>query len=201
MRRTSLHIRPLAFSVMVAFSIAVECAAQLQRYEITPGSPYTYLPSPEGPGIPGGVPSAYQLDFGVRGFFTVEYSGATAKLTGVDVALSGNETIQESASAFAAVTPQHVADFLESRQFVGVPDMDPNQVYVDTLIPPFPPGLVLTDFRNGSVTLVGGLDTTGADGFGRLFEWNAVAIPEPGTLPLAALALVGGSIACGLRRW
>ena len=32
---------------------------------------FTYFPSGEGPGVPGGVPSAYELHFGMQGLLTI----------------------------------------------------------------------------------------------------------------------------------
>ena len=57
--------------------MVLPCASSLagvtgvQRYAIGPGGEYTYLPSPKGPGIGGGMPSAHELEERVEDWFEV----------------------------------------------------------------------------------------------------------------------------------
>ncbi len=184
----------LAFAALAAF-LHGETRGQVLRYAINPGGQYTYLPSPEGPGIPGGMPSAYELDFGVTGLFSVEYGDATARLVDVDLMLVGNEPVQANPPGLALVTGERVSTWLESRRFVQLPVGAPF-VYADDVFPTF----TLTDFLNGTVSLGGGYDSTPADGIGVDFQLNATLIPEPASWLLAGLALAIG-LAMYRRRW
>lgn len=189
------------FGLAVAISLlaTLESTAQVQRYLIRPGSQYMYLPSGFGPGIPGGEPSPYQLDFGISGSFRVEYDDAEkARLLDFDLDLSGNEIVQEDALPFSLVRGDVVADWLEERMLVRADDAPtgPWTEYADERFT----GFRLRDFSNGDVTLRGGFDSRRADGSGINFDVTAVAIPEPSTFALAFLAVAAGSLACGLRR-
>ena len=178
----------LVFAAFAAF-FQSELRAQELRYAINPGGQYTYLPSPEGPGIPGGMPSAYELDFGVTGLFSVEYGDATARLVDVDLMLIGNEPVQANPPGLALVTGERVATWLEDRRFIRLPLGAPFDVYADETFP----NLRLTDLLNGTVSLQGGFDSTPADGIGVDFQLNATLIPEP-----ASLLLAGAAAAIGL---
>ncbi len=51
-----------------------------------------YLPGPEGPGVPGGLPNPFMLHFGMNGMLTIEeQQGNTGKITTADFVLVGNE--------------------------------------------------------------------------------------------------------------
>ena len=171
------------FLVALVATAPKDAAAQVQRYAINPGGEYTYLPSPEGPGIPGGMPSAYELDFGITGFFSIEYGDSTARLLDVDLMLLGNEPVQSNPPGLALVTPDRVATWLEERRFIQLPVGAPFDVYADELFP-----LRLTDFLNGALALDGGFDFTPSDGIGLNFNLNATLIPEPASWLLACLA-------------
>ncbi|MEX2140574.1 MAG: hypothetical protein WD894_15025 [Pirellulales bacterium] len=184
--------RAFFFVTLVAF-VPREAPAQVQRYAINPGGQYTYLPSPEGPGIPGGMPSAYELDFGVTGFFSIDYGDSTARLLDVDLMLIGNEPVQANPPGLAFVTADRVADWLESRRFIQQPVGAPWSAYTDEVFP-----LGLTNLLNGTVSLDGGFDSTPADGIGLNFTLNATLIPEPPGWLLACLAMT--ALALLLRR-
>jgi hypothetical protein len=173
----------LIFAATLASSTSAS-AAELKRYAITPGGTYTYLPSPLGPGVPGGMPSAYELDFGVTGFFTVEYGETAARLLDVDLTLLGNQAIQENPPAASPVTSDRVATWLEARHLLKQPVAGPFDLYTDEIFP----NLQLIDTLNGFVRLEGGFDSTPADGIGMQFGLNATLIPEPGGLQLTYAA-------------
>jgi len=188
---------------LLGFTAAANAAdPELKPYFIQPGSTYTYKPGPEGPGIPGGQPSAYELDFGVGGTFTVEYDRTvyTARLLNVELVLTGNEAVQMNPpNAFLPVTAERVEDWLEARLFHNLFVAAPWDQYQAE----DPPGLHLFDFLQGSVRLEGGYEHTAADGDGMLFDINAreQPIPEPGVFALAGIGLaLATAVACGKRR-
>jgi hypothetical protein len=192
----SLYHRLLTSALVLAALAAFlhgETRGQVLRYASNPGGQYTYLPSPEGPGIPGGMPTAYELDFGVTGLFSVEYGDATARLVDVELMLVGNETVQTNPPGLALVTGERVSTWLEDRRFIQLPVGAPFDVYADETFP----ALRLTDLLNGTVSLQGGFDSTPADGIGVNFQLNATLIPEPESLLLAGLAV---AIALGVNR-
>jgi hypothetical protein len=183
-----------AGTLIVAVTVAgirSSIAAEQKRYVITPSGAYEYLPSPLSPGLPGGMPSAYELDFGVSGLFTVEFEETTARLLGVDLMLLGNEAIQINPPAATPVTPDRVASWLMARRFIKQPVAGPFDLYTDEIFP----NLQIIDTLNGMVRLEGGFDATPIDGIGLQFGLNATLIPEPAGLQLAyaagALVTVG----------
>jgi hypothetical protein len=170
-------------------AVALTCnrnstGAELKRYEITPNGMYTFLPGPEGPGIPGGMPNPFRLDFGISGFFTLEYDEVMARLLDLDLTLTGNQPIQENPPGILPVTSERVADWLEARDFEKQPVAGPFDLYTDETFP----GLSLIDTLNGMIRLEGGFDATPVDGTGMQFSLNAIAIPEPDALQLACTA-------------
>jgi hypothetical protein len=190
-KQFSMYLRAGIFLVAVAlFWNRNSTAAELKRYEITPGGTYTFLPGPEGPGIPGGMPDAFRLDFGVSGLFTVEYDEAMARLLDVDVTLTGNQQVQENPPGGWPVSSERVATWLEARDFEKQPVAGPFDLYTDETWQ----GLSLIDTLNGMIRLEGGFDRTGVDGPAMQFSLNAVLIPEPGGLLLflaGTLAILG----------
>jgi len=183
----------VVLSIALTFSCATAdpTAAYVQRYAITPGSEYTYFPSQFAGGIPGGEPSDFELDFGVSGFFSVEYESQTARLLDVEILLSGNEAVQANPPGGTLVTAERVAEWLEGRLMELLPNLPPWDEYADQTHPDFH----LLDFGS-SVMLQGGYDTRPVDGDGLQFDLGAAAIPEPATLTIVILA-------AGLfvRRW
>jgi hypothetical protein len=166
---------------------------------------YTYKPSPEGPGITGGQPSAYQLDFGVAGAFSVEYDdvATTARFLNVELVLTGNEAIQMNPPPFTPVTADSVEQWLEDRLLFDIFTLAPWTEYHDRTFPNF----ALLDF-DGSVLVRGGFDHTSADGTAMNFNISARLIPEPAAGALIGLALaatataargVGRKTICGRR--
>jgi hypothetical protein len=165
-------------------------AAEVQRHQINSDGQYTYLPSPMGPGIAGGVPSNYQLDFGVTGFFSVEYADAAARILDVDLTFVGNQTVQENPPELTLVTADRVEDWLESRQFVQESTTETFALYTDQIFPDFK----LFNFSDGTVRLEGGYNATPADGIGVQFRVNALAVPEPSSQLMFCVALLFGGI-------
>jgi hypothetical protein len=184
-----------ASALLVAMALVCNrnsTAAELKRYVVTPNGMYTFLPSPEGPGIPGGVPNAFRLDFGISGFFTVEYDDVMARLLDVDLTLMGNQPVQENPPGILPVTSERVATWLEARDFEKQPVAGPFDLYTDETFP----GLSLIDTLNGMIRLEGGFDATPADGTGMQFSINATLVPEPGGLELlgvAGMLAIGGA--------
>jgi hypothetical protein len=163
--------------------------AAVQRYNILPGGQYSYLPSPMGPGIPGCSPSDFECDFGIAGQFSIEFDDTlhTAQFTDLDLALIGNEDIQNNPPFLAPITADRVEAWLAARVFEQEPVGAPINFYLDSQHP----NLSLTDFLTGTVGLVGGYDHRLVDGDGLQFNLQATIIPEPCSLVLIGLATLG----------
>jgi hypothetical protein len=193
-RSTLMNSTRLLLSVVAAMIgggfEANPTAAMAPRYTISPGSTYTYKPSPF-LGIPGGVPSEYHLDFGIFGTFGIlATSGSPSapgsfRFTDLDLTLTGNEAIQANPPSYAAVTPQSVADWLASRQMVNVPSVPEFSAFRDETVT----GLMAQDF-DVRLTISGGFDIMPVDGTAMLFNITAVPVPEPGSAVVATLAVL-----------
>src|SRR5688500_17336428 len=72
----SAHRITITLLVLTVFAAPAAAVVTQQTYQINPGGVYHYLPSPEGPGIAGGMPNNYQLDFGIGGRFVYEFDTA-----------------------------------------------------------------------------------------------------------------------------
>jgi hypothetical protein len=180
----------LAIVALAALNNASTALAVVERYSILPGGTYTYLPSPEGPGIPGCDPSDYECDFGIAGQFSLEFTGlfGTAEFTDLDLLLLGNEDIQDNPPVVAPVTADRVEAWLAARIFDQQAVGAPINFYVDRQ---FPTTLALSDFLNGTVVLSGGYDSRFVDGDGLNFQFTARLVPEPASLALVGLAALG----------
>lgn len=176
----------LATSFLATSAGTTAAAITQTTYRLFPGGQYTYKPSPW-VGIPGGVPSDYQLDFGVGGTFVYELdtAGPAARLLNLNLTLSGNEAIQAAPPPFAVVTADRVEECLASHAFVE--DFIGGLLHLESSLHP---GLKLTDSLSGHVSISGGFDATPVDGHGLLFNFSAKAIPEPGGMALVALTAV-----------
>jgi hypothetical protein len=161
-------------------------AVTQQTYQINPGGSYQYKPSPF-VGIPGGMPSAYQLDFGIGGTFDyrLDTAAQTAQLLNFNLALTGNEAIQAAPPDFAPVTAERVETWLAGHTFVE--DFIGGLLHLESSTDP---GLKLTDGLNGNIAIDGGFDNTPVDGTGMLFQFSAVVVPEPACATLFATAAI-----------
>jgi hypothetical protein len=179
----------ILFASLVLTTAAATVAADVTQttYLIHPGGQYTYKPSPEGPGIPGGIPNAYELEFGIGGTFVYELDtvGPTARLLHLELLLTGNPTIQAAPPAGATVTADRVEEYLASHTFVE--DFIGGLLHLKSSTQE---GLKLTDGLNGNLSISGGFDNTPADGTGLQFNFSAVAIPEPAGIALVATAVL-----------
>jgi hypothetical protein len=188
-----MNAHRIATALLVFVLSAAPAAAVVtqETYLITPGSQYQYLPSPEGPGIPGGMPNNYQLDFGIGGTFVYEFdtAGPTARLLNLNLFLTGNEAIQAAPPTAAPVTADRVETYLASHTFVT--DFIGGLVHLESSTHP---NLKLTDALNGNLLFIGGYDARPVDGDGLNFQLSARVIPEPAAISLlaiAAIAIVG----------
>ena len=173
-------------TLLLVCLVAVPAAAAVTQttYQINAGGQYEYKPSPW-VGIPGGVPSDYELDFGIDGTFVYELdtTAQTARLLNLNLTLTGNEAIQAAPPAFGLVTADRVETYLASHLFVedfigGLLHLESSTV----------PGLKLTDGLNGNIAIFGGYDSTPVDGDGVQFQFSASAVPEPAGIALLAAA-------------
>jgi hypothetical protein len=184
--------RSLPMALLACLIVAPAGAAVTQTtYQINPGGQYEYKPSPW-VGIPGGVPSPYELDFGIGGTFVYELdtTAETARLLNLNLFLTGNEPIQAAPPVFGLVTADRVETYLASHLFVedfigGLLHLESSTV----------PGLKLTDGLNGNIAIFGGYDSTPVDGDGVQFQFSAHAIPEP-----TGIALFAAAALCIVRR-
>jgi hypothetical protein len=181
------HRISAALLVLILFAAPAFAAITQQLYEINPGGVYQYFPSPEGPGIPGGMPNAFQLDFGIGGTFLYEFdtAGPTARLLDLDLFLTGNEAIQ-AAPPFGGVTAGRVEIYLASHTFVT--DFIGGLVHLESSTHP---NLKLTDALNGNLLISGGYDARPVDGDGLHVQFSAQLVPEPATSSLLAVAAFG----------
>jgi hypothetical protein len=176
---------------LLTLAAPVAAAVTQTTYQINAGGQYEYKPSPW-VGIPGGVPSPYELDFGIGGTFVYELdtTAETARLLNLNLFLTGNEPIQAAPPDFTPVTADRVETYLANQLFVedfigGLLHLESSTV----------PGLKLTDGLNGNIAITGGFDMTPVDGHGMQFQFSAHAIPEPSCFVLLATAA-----ACIARR-
>jgi hypothetical protein len=179
-------------TLLTLFALATTAATAVAdftqtTYQINPGGQYTYKPSGFGPGIPGGDPSEYQLDFVIGGTFVYELdtAGPTARLLDLHLVLTGNEDIQASPPSFATVTSDRVGEYLASHTFVE--DFVGGLLHLKSSTQE---GLKLTDSLNGNLAINGGFDATPVDGTAVLFDFSATAIPEPTAITLFAAAVL-----------
>jgi hypothetical protein len=173
-------------SILLLLAAPAHAVVTQQAYQINPGGSYQYKPSGEGPGIPGGMPSDYQLDFGIGGTFVYELDATvpTARLLNLNLVLAGNEAIQAAPPVFGRVTADRVESYLANQMFVE--DFIGGLLHLKSST--FP-NLKLTDGLNGNLTITGGYDNTPVDGDALHFQFSAVAIPEPTALMLLAVAV------------
>lgn len=176
----------IALVLLHAVQATAVAAVTQKAYKINPGGQYQYKPTPW-VSIPGGVPSQYELDFGIGGTFVYELdtTAQTARLLNLNLFLTGNESIQASPPNLVPVTADRVEAYLADQLFIedfigGLLHLKSSTI----------PDLKLTDGLNGNITLSGGYDATPVDGQGVEFQFSAVAVavPEPATVSLLAAA-------------
>jgi hypothetical protein len=183
------------FSVLVAVAAAFlgwPLSANAVRYEIvSPQSSYVYLVPPEGPGVPGCQPDSFHCAFGISGAFdfNVDLSAGVGEFVNPEIGLSGNEGTTygplTAAAAVEALLPAQLSPLpLESNAGGSLLFRQPI---------PVPPAIRWNSIEvlisGNQLSLTGAYDNTGADGNGHRFEVHAVAVPEPASLLLYAVAV------------
>jgi hypothetical protein len=175
----------LALVVLHFAAASAEAAVTQTTYQINPGGIYQVFPSDFGPGIPGGMPSPYQLDFGIGGTFVYELDsvGPTARLLNLNLVLTGNEAIQASEPPGTQVTPEGAEAYLASHTFVE--DVIGALLYLESSRHP---GLKLIDTLTGGLSVSGGYDSRPVDGGALQLQFSATEIPEPSSMAVVAAA-------------
>jgi hypothetical protein len=176
-----------ALVILLLAAAPADAAVIQQHYRINPGGDYQYFPSPEGPGIPGGAPNGYQLDFGIGGAFVYELdtTAEQAQLLNLNLFLTGNEAIQAAPPPVSPVTADRVETYLASHTFVT--DFIGGLLHLESSTHPT---LKLTDSLNGNLLISGGFDNRPIDGDALNLMFSARLIPEPATLALCGFAVL-----------
>ena len=154
--------------------------ADTLRFEFSsPESQFTFLPSPEGPGLLGCAPDIFQCDLAFEGIvgLEVDLGAGTAQFTDVNAVLTGPGPLNgDNLANFidSLVLTTHMADetsvvFRHDFGSFGVLDA------------------VLTDTE---LRILGGFDATPVDGSGWSVDGLGTPVPEPSTFTLALLALL-----------
>src|SRR5262245_139229 len=93
-----MNAQRLAITVLLLAisATAAEAVVTHKAYKINPGGTYKYQLPLRDIGVPGGNPSAHELDFGISGTFDYQLDTAspTAHLLNLHLVLTGNEAIQ-----------------------------------------------------------------------------------------------------------
>jgi len=153
---------------------------------------FIYFPPSFGPGIPGGVPSEYELHFGMQGMFTLEQlPNNQGDITETDIVLLGNEAAFQGNPAGRAQIQETARQILLNTLFTAErgPPLDRTVFRGDVS----GPDLVLEFFRQSLVSMHGGPDLRPVDGAGYQY---AYPVPEPSAM---ALLLAGGTFAAAWR--
>jgi hypothetical protein len=151
---------------------------------------FTYFPSPEGPGIPGGVPDPFELHFGMQGTFVVEeLPNNTGDITQANFILLGNDAAFQNDPARRAAIEETARQILLDAMFSVERGPPLDRTVFRAGFPPFGRDLTLEFFRQTLVRMDGGPDSRPVDGNGVLYTYP---VPEP---PARALLLI--ACACG----
>jgi len=158
---------------------------------------FTYFPSPEGPGVPGGVPDPFELHFGMQGMFTLEELPNQGDITQADFILLGNEAAFQNDPARRAQLEETARQILLTAMFSVEhgPPMDRTVFRAD--FNDFGPDLVLEFFRQTLVRMEGGPDQRPVDGQGFQYSYP---IPEPATVVLILAACTCAGLWAVMRR-
>jgi hypothetical protein len=152
---------------------------------------FIYLPSAEGPGIPGGAPNPYELHFGLQGMFRIEHQPIdVAKITQANFVLVGNDAAFQNDPRARAEIELRARETLLSATFdieLG-PPLD-RTVY--RALFEFGPNLEIEFFRQTLVHMDGGPDSAEIDGVGLRYVYP---IPEPATVTLLVAACAGAGL-------
>jgi hypothetical protein len=160
---------------------------------------FTYFPSAEGPGVPGGVPNAYMLHFGMQGMFTLDEQANQGDITQADFTLVGNEAAFQGNPANRAFIEESARQILLSAMFTAEHGPPLDRTVFRAQFPGIGQDLVLEFFRQTLVSMDGGPELTMVDGPGYRYTYP---VPEPATvvLILAASALCVVSRGIQVRR-
>ena len=189
-------VKPMMRNCLISalFLLAIPLSAFAQTsFALEPATArFTYFPSPEGPGIPGGVPDPFELHFGIQGTFVVEeLPNDMGDITQANFILLGNELAFQNDPARRAAIEETARQILLSAMFSVErgPPLDRTVFRAD--FPGLGRDLTLEFFRQTLVRMDGGPDNRAADGIGVLYSYP---IPEPAARALLLIACACGGI-------
>ena len=204
--------------LVLFLTLPVLAIAQIEtvRFEILPGSQYTYIPSAASPpagvdGCSAGADGDLRCDFEIAGLFNlrVDPNGPT-RITDADLSLSGNQAI----AGQALTTSAGVEQFLEDLILVSAPSPTTTAAFNTPLLSgPIDPISLVIDTPGSGGSLSGGFrevfvfsfvpGSTGLPsnlGEGIEFQVNlqqvTVSVPEPNSLTIIGFTVT----IAGLRR-
>jgi hypothetical protein len=170
--------------ILALFLIAIPSSAFAQTsVTLDPATArFTYFPSPEGPGIPGGVPNPFELHFGMQGTFVIEELPNNAgDITQANLILVGNDAAFQNDPARRAKIEESARRILLDAMFSVERGPPLDRTAFRAAFPPFGRDLTLEFFRQTLQQMDGGPDTRAVDGDGVLYTYP---IPEPATIVL-----------------
>jgi hypothetical protein len=155
---------------------------------------FTFFPGAEGIGVPGGVPNAFELHFGMQGSFSLdELPNNQGDITTADFVLVGNEAAFQGRPGERAFLEETSRQILLTAMFSVERGPPLDRIVFRAEFEGHGQDLVLEFFRQSLVRMDGGPELTAVDGPGYRYTYP---VPEPATVLLLLAAC-----ACGVMRW
>jgi hypothetical protein len=186
-RREVIMRRLCLIAAVICLATPILSVAQLNLTLSADTARFVYFPPPRGSGVAGGVPSPFELHFGIQGSFVLtDLPGDQGDITQANFTLVGNETALANDPQLRADLETTAEQLLLSAPFTieRGPSLD-RTVYRA----PFVEGreLELEFFRQTLVRMEGGPDSRPVDGPAFQYQYP---VAEPANL---VLGLVGGA--------
>jgi hypothetical protein len=178
--------RPVPLAIVVWLGLSTSLQAQY----VVPLDPttarFTFFPSAKGNGVPGGVPNAFELHFGMQGSFTLEeLPNNQGDITQADFALIGNEAAFQADPGERALIEETARQILLTAEFSLERGPPLDRTVFRAELEGIGKDLVLEFFRQTLVSMDGGPDLSAVDGPGYRYTYP---VPEPATVFLLVAA-------------